>query len=294
MKMKQLHRYISFLLRTTLLLGAMILVNTQALTQEMPDAFETVDPTTVDWSQEPYFYIQFSEGDVHSFLGEYGLSEVMRAKDYVPFSKSIQWTLVPTGTDGEYYLKSLNGNYVRQWPTNGNYCGASPAIDDNRYKFTLTRLSDGYYELVRNSWCLGREDGKEWGRIRPGFAHNSPRAPLRFARLKSNVAHIIYYGEEGSYTSNALDNPSDETRHYLTYSGTAESSLGNNWWSSSVSSRQSIIPKDKSLWTLPTIAAYHLDGLWKIEKAEADGTFYIKKYDEDKYLSMFILMMILK
>ena len=82
MIMKQLFRYASTLLRSALLLGAMAFVNTQTQAQtleqwaEMPDAFETVDPTTVDWSQEPYFYIQFNEGDVHSFLGEYGLNEV--------------------------------------------------------------------------------------------------------------------------------------------------------------------------------------------------------------------------
>ena len=292
MTMKRLFRHTTtIILRTAMLLGAMIFVNTHTKAQtaaqwaEMPDAFETVDPTTVDWSQEPYFYIQFNEGDVHSFLGEYGLSEVMRAKDYVPFSKSIQWTLVPTGANGEYYLKSLNGNYVRQWPSNDAYCGASSTIDDGRYKFTLTPLSDGYYELDRGSYCLGRENGYEWGRIRVGFSPGSPRARLRFARLKSNIAHVIYYREEGPYTSNALDNPSDETRHYLTYSETAESSLGDNWWWSNVSSRQSIIPKDKSLWTLPTVAAYHLDGLWTLEKADVEGNFYIKKYGTSQYLN---------
>lgn len=87
MIMKQLFRHTSTLLRSALLLGAMAFVNIQqtqgqtaAQLAEMPDAFETVDPTTVDWSQEPYFYIQFFEGNVHSFLGEYGLSEVMRGK----------------------------------------------------------------------------------------------------------------------------------------------------------------------------------------------------------------------
>ena len=445
MIMKQLFEHTSTLLRTALLLGAMILVNTQivkaqtdAQWAEMPDAFETIDPTTVDWSQEPYFYIQFNEGDVHSFLGEYGLSEVMRGKDYVPFSKSIQWTLVPTGTDGEYYLKSLDGNYIRQWPTNEAYCGASPTIDDNRYKFTLTSLSDGYYELVKDGWCLGRENGDEWGRIRPGFNHNSPRARVRFARLKPNIAHIIYYREEGTYANN-VNAPSSETRHYLTYSGADYGQKGlinngslegndnsnyyspgsstqstitdgagkdgskgisvssngteendwntqfiikaneiipigtkfrvefdyradqivngvpnqaqaqpgqyNHWdaigsinfstnWqhfskeitvtedmgngneryntfqsiaiclgkkanttfyfdnivltipdNTEVSSRKSIIPENKSLWTLPTIAAYHQDGLWTLEETGVDGEFFIKRYNTEQYLN---------
>lgn len=290
--MKLLFKHTStIILRAALLLGAMAFVNTQTQAQtleqwaEMPDAFETVDPTTVDWSQEPYFYIQFFEGNVHSFLGEYGLSEVMRGKDYVPYSKSIQWTLEPTGTTGEYYLKSQNGNYIRKWPSNDNYCGASSTVDEGRYKFTLKDLSDGYFEIVRGDYCLGREDGAEWGRIRTGFDHDSPRARLRFARLKSNVAHIIYYSNEGTY-ANSVAAPGNETRHYLTYSGTDASLDGTtNWWASDISSRKSIIPSNMSLWTLPTAAAYHLDGLWTLQPADVEGNFYIKKYGTNGYLN---------
>ena len=54
---------------------------------------------------------------------------------------------------------------------------------------------------------------------------------------------------------------------------------------SAVSSRRSIIPPDKPLYTLPTIAAYHQDGLWQLEEASADGKFYIKKYDSNEYLN---------
>ncbi len=54
---------------------------------------------------------------------------------------------------------------------------------------------------------------------------------------------------------------------------------------SAVSSRRSIIPPDKPLSTLPTIAAYHQDGLWQLEEASADGKFYIKKYDSNEYLN---------
>ncbi len=455
MKIKQLLRHTTILLRTALLLGAIAFVNVQqaqaqtaAQRAEMPDAFETIDPTQVDWSQEPYFYIQFDEGNVHSFLGEFGLTNLMHAKDYVPFAKNIQWTLVPTGTAGQYYLKSRNGNYLRQWPSNPDYCGASPDVNDDRYKFTLTSLSDGYYELLRDVFCLGRENGNEWGRIRVGFNPGSPRARLRFAKLKSNIAHIIYYrGEHADGKDNIGDdssqpwNPSaTETRHYLTYSGAdygtrslidngtlegndascffspngntqstitnvgrensrgikvessgdetyehdtqffikakniipigttvrvdfdyradvdvkgigtqaqAQPSQYNHWdvigsinfttnWQhfskefvvtedmgnntdqgrnntfqtiafnlgkkaatsfyfdnivftfddADVSSRQSIIPKNKSLWTLPTAAAYHQDGLWALEPVGNNGEFYIKKYGTEEYLNV--------
>ena len=458
MKIKQLLRYTTLMLRTALLLGAIAFVNVQrteaqsaAQLAEMPNAFETVDPTTVDWSQEPYFYIQFDEGNVHSFLGEFGLTNLMHAKDYVPFAKNIQWTLVPTGTAGQYYLKSRNGNYLRQWGTSV-YCGASPDVDNDRYKFTLTSLSDGYYELLRDGYCLGRENGNEWGRIRVGFDPGSPRARLRFAKLKSNIAHIIYYrGEHADGKDNIGDdssqpwNPSaTETRHYLTYSGvdygtnslidngtldlnddnscfifrqnntnsnsvitsgigregtkglsvvstgteanetdvqffikaksvipigtkvrvdfdykagkdvngistqaqalpsqynhmdvigsidfttnwqhfskefTVTEDMGNNEGQgrsntfqtiafnlgkkaattyyfdnivftledADVSSRQSIIPSDKSLWTLPTAAAYHQDGLWALEPVGNNGEFYIKKYGTEEYLNV--------
>ena len=119
MKMKQLFRYTStIILRTALLLGALAFLNipTQAQTAEqwaeMPDAFETIDPTTVDWSQEPYFYIQFYEGNVHSFLGEYGEWKPLRGKDYIPYANNMQWTLEPTGIVGKYYLKSKRGYYA--------------------------------------------------------------------------------------------------------------------------------------------------------------------------------------
>ena len=451
MTMKRLFRHTNTtLLRTALLLGAMILVNTQivkaqtdAQWAEMPDAFETIDPTTVDWSQEPYFFIQFSEGNVHSFLGEYGEGALMRGKDYIPFSKSIQWTLVPTGTQGKYYLKSRNNRYVF-YPYSTKYCGSSSTINENTLIFTLYKRSDGFYDLTIDglivdgkSQCIGRENGLEWGGIRV-FNQNSPRARVRFARLKPNIAHIIYYSEEGTYNNN-VNAPSSETRHYLTYSGadygqkglinngsmesndnssyyspnsttpsTIEDGIGkdgsrgisvtstgteendwntqfiikaneiipigtkfrvefdyradqivngvpnqaqaqpgqyNHWdaigsinfstnWqhfskeitvtadmgngdgrnnsfqsiaiclgkkanttfyfdnivltipdNTEVSSRKSIIPKDKSLWTLPTIAAYHQDGLWTLEETGVDGEFFIKRYNTEQYLN---------
>ena len=53
-----------------------------------------------------------------------------------------------------------------------------------------------------------------------------------------------------------------------------------------VSSRRSIIPSDKSLWTLPTAAAYHQDGLWELVPDGDNGNFYIKRYGEEQYLTI--------
>ena len=52
-----------------------------------------------------------------------------------------------------------------------------------------------------------------------------------------------------------------------------------------VSTRQSIIPKDKALSSLPTLAAYHQDGLWTLEETGVDGEFYIKRYGTEQYLN---------
>ena len=450
MMMKQLFRHTSTLLRTALLLGAMILVNTQSKAQTaeqwaaMPDAFETVDPTTVDWSLQPYFYIQFNNGDIHSFLGEFGESNKLTAKDYIPFAKNILWTLEPTDTDGQYKLKSKNGYYVysvsevepghadRIHRYYRSSTTADPAI------FTIA-VSGNFFQIkeVGQTTCLGRDHGYEWGDIYD-FALDSPHGIVRFARLKNNIAHIIYYREEGP--ENRQYHPNDNTtRHYLTYSGadygqkglinngsmesndnssyyspnsttpsTIEDGIGkddsrgirvtstgneendwntqfiikaneiipigtkfrvefdyragqivngvpsqaqaqpgeyNHWdaigsinfstnWqhfskeitvtedmgngtgrnntfqsiaiclgkkanttfyfdnivltipdNTEVSSRKSIIPKDKSLWTLPTIAAYHQDGLWTLEETGVDGEFFIKRYNTEQYLN---------
>ena len=450
--MKRLLKHTTILLRTALLLGAIAFVNVQANAQEMPDAFETVDPTQVNWSQEPYFYIQFDEGDVHSFLGEYGEWKPLRGKDYIPFAPSMQWTLEPTGTSGKYYLKSKRGYYAygdRASDLKYYIRGTLDKSNKEKYVFTINKLSDNYcnimidgFSLSNKDQCIGREDGLEWGPVK-NFDKESPRARLRFARLKPNVAHIIYYRAEGKYSSNDINEPSNtETRHYLTYSGvdygtnslidngtldldnnnscffspngstnsTIEQNIGregsrgikvestgteanetdvqffikaksvipigtkvrvdfdykagenvngistqaqalpsqyNHWdvigsidfttnWQhfskeftvtedmgnnegqgrsntfqtiafnlgkkaatayyfdnivftledADVSSRQSIIPSDKSLWTLPTAAAYHQDGLWTIEAVGDNDEFYIKKYGTEEYLNL--------
>lgn len=300
MIMKQLFRHTSTLLRSALLLGAMAFVNIQQTKAQLPDAFETIDPTQVDWSQEPYFYIQFNEGNVHSFLAEYG-GNVMRGKDYTPYAKSMQWTLVNTGTTGKYYLKSKRGNYAAY--DGSKYWRAYSESDRNGksyYVFTLSKRSDGYYNIVVDGLIrhddsknrdyeqvLGRENGYEWGGIR-GFDINSSRALVRFVRLKPNVAHIIYYrGEHADGHDHDANEPNATTTpHYLTYSGTNAALDGTaNWWSATVSSQKSIIPSNKSVWTLPTAAVYHKDGLWTLEETSTEGQFYIKKYGSSQYLN---------
>ena len=58
MKMKQLLRYTTSLLRTAFLLGAMALINTPTTAQMagLPDAFETMDPATIIGDGN-YYYI---------------------------------------------------------------------------------------------------------------------------------------------------------------------------------------------------------------------------------------------
>ncbi|MCR4810794.1 MAG: hypothetical protein K5896_13170 [Prevotella sp.] len=144
-----------------------------------------------------------------------------------------------------------------------------------------SNIRDGYYEIevVSDGKCLSREKGNqannEWADMiknDPANAHNY----VRFVQLKPNAAHIIYYRGEGIENSQYRANWTT-TRHYLTYSNTDDNS-------SVVSSRRSVIPSDKSLWTLPTAAAYHQDGLWALEEAGSNGEFYIKKYGTEEYL----------
>ena len=90
MTKKLLFRHTSTLLRTALLLGAMILVNTQAQAQaQLPDAFETVDPSNAlrnegDEGDNDYFYIQFYEGMIRSYLADRGATNILRSKDFIP------------------------------------------------------------------------------------------------------------------------------------------------------------------------------------------------------------------
>ena len=298
MKMKQLFRYTTLMLRTALLLGALAFVNTQetqAQTAGLPDAFETMDPGDII-GDDNYYYVQFYDHNrkIYSYLTDCGVDQNARTKDFLPYANNRLWTLVDAG-DGDanhFKLKNKDGHYL--------YFGSGGAarvkcVDNvgNASILFVNSLGDGYdiSEVGGNpmyrsgTWTGSTHIGNEWADLpcnvtRRSSYYNSTR--LRFVQLKSNSAFIIYYRGEGIDN----DNPGAETtRHYLTYSGTASSSLGTNWWQSDVSSRQSIIPNDMPLSDLPTLAAYHKDGLWTLEKADVDGQFYIKKYGEDLYLN---------
>ena len=453
--MKQLFIYTSSLLRTVLLLGAIVIVNTQqtkaqpvSITAEMPDAFETIkNPVAGE-----YYYIQFYKEEVYSpylyqsFMGELGEGQQMQAMDYMPFAANRLWMLV-AGSDATHFkLKSKRGFYA-YYDNNNRF--RTTATAENASEFTITDRNGyrtGFKELMSGSARLGRYSKDEWGGIINTQGYNNVNF-VRFAKLKPNAAHIIYYRGEHA---DGLDNDrvsanAATTRHYLTYSdadseitasvilnGNLEANLGGGdascfyigepssttprqatitngigvdgskgisvtsgatddpqeWdtqffirakdvipagktihvefdykasaavnevhtqahaepgvyrgygtfgtlnfttqWqhysrdvevtgtmgndfrtialdlyknnagvvyyfdnivftaptTSKVSSRRSIIPSDKSLWTLPTAAVYHQDGLWILEEASNDGQFYIKRYGEEQYLTV--------
>lgn len=291
MKMKLLLRHTTSLLRTALLLGAaaLITIPTQAQTAGLPDAFETMDPATIIGDGN-YYYIQFYNGStIRSYLTDCGIGQIAYSKDLLPYAKNRLWTLLPAG-DGNsthFYLKNKDGHFL-YFESGGSArvrCTDNPLVASI---LTFNSLGDGYDISEANvvePHPMFRNNNVEWGELicnakRYGSLNDWYR--LRFAKLKDNAAFIIYYREEGADNS---DPSAATTRHYLTYSGTESSSLGTNWWESDVSSRQSVIPSDKALCTLPTLAAYHKDGLWTIEKADVNGQFYIKKYGTDKYLN---------
>lgn len=457
--MKPTFSHSASLLRAVLLLGALTFVNEQqtaeaqpvSITQDMPDAFETVDidKTSVIGNGE-YYYIQFYHEETNapylyqSFMGEVGEGGIMHAMDYMPFAPNRLWTLV-AGSDATHFkLKSKRGYYAywdnsaARFKTTATEANASEFFYKNRgsYRAGFKELVTTY-NSVNKSMC--RNAGNEWGVI---INSTSNAGYVRFAKLKPNAAHIIYY-REGEADN---ENPQASTiRHYLTYSGadngvtasvifngdlnsnmqggdvscffvgtpssdspqpatvtdgigvdnskgisitsaatgspqewdtqffirskdvipegstihvefsyrasvavdgvqtqahsepgvyrqhgtfgslnfttgwqrysrdiTIPAGLGNDFRTiainlyknnagvvyyfdnivftapitTEVSSRRSIIPPDKSLWTLPTAAVYHQDGLWTLEETGSDGQFYIKKYGEEQYLTV--------
>ena len=292
MTMKQLFRHTTFLLRTVLLLGAIAFVNTQqtqaqpvSITAEMPDAFETKTPVIGDGE---YYYVQFYYEEVYSpylyqpFLGELGEGVQMQAMDYMPFAPNRLWTLV-AGSDATHFKLMSKRGYFAYYANNRFYTTSN---EDNASEFTITDRNGyrkGFKELITTgNNRLGRwEAGGEWGQIIDTKGYNNVNF-VRFAKLKPNAAHIIYYRGEGVDNN---DPQASTTRHYLTYSGTDNNHTEWNFRPSTVSSRRSIIPSDKSLWTLPTAAVYHQDGLWDLEEANSDGEFFIKRHGTDSYLN---------
>ncbi len=296
MKMKQLLRYTTILLRTVLLLGALTILNipAQAQTAEqwaaMPNAFETKVPSDVIGDGK-YYYIQFYYSTNISYLSDQGNGNKLWSKDYIPFAKNLQWTLVGTGVADQFKLKSLSGNWA--------YFNGTDYLSTNDESqasvFTYYNHSGGGYEIGPITYTGNTIAGNKkisnveypWVNIWNNSKGND-RSCLRVAKLKDNVAHIIYW-QETIYNSN--NNPVDPnadsranangftTHHYLTYSGTGDVI------SDAVSSRKSVVWYYDAWNTLPTLAAYHQDGLWTLEKVGDNGEFYIKKYGTEEYLN---------
>lgn len=308
MIMKQLFRHTTSLLRTALLLGAATLFNilpTQAMTEaelkEMLNAFETKTPTIDDGQ---YYYIQYYYDGKISYLTDRGADKFASTADFMPSNNRL-WTLVSNGVDGQFWLKSKNGNYIGfarfETTINGNtvngsrYGSVANTTDTRIASFKLNTSGDGYnisdvnniYPTTTSTGLLGRPGNNEWSiplSIERDNLSGQQNSRMHFVQLKSNTAFIIYYRQEGVENSNPNANA---TRHYLTYSGTDDARLDGTqyWWHSEVSSQKSIIPSDKPLSTLPTVSAYHKDGLWTLEKADVEGQFYIKRYEDGKYLN---------
>ncbi len=291
MNIKRLLKHTTILLRTALLLGAVTFASVpmKAGTVVLPDAFDTMDPADIIGDGN-YYYIQFYEQsrNIYSYLTDCGVNVNARAKDFLPYANNRLWTL-ENAYDGDathFKLRNKDGHYL--YFESGSAARVK-CVDNvgNASILFVNSLGDGYdisavggNPMYRNGTTGSTHIGNEWADLpcnvtRRSSYYNSTR--LRFVQLNSNSAFIIYYRGEGIEDNNS---GAETTRHYLTYSGTNENAKDNvhPWWSSTISSQQSIVPKSKPLCTLPTLAAYHKDGLWTLEKADVEGQFYIKKY----------------
>lgn len=241
--MKHISRYTSTLLRTAILLGALSFVNTptKAQTTTLPDAFETMDPTTTPSiiGDGNWYYIQFYMGNNRCYLADRGEDVVMHSKDFLPFANDIQWTLVDAGS-GKFKLKSRNERYVYYKSDESRFkCGSLSQADN----LTIRKQSGGGgYEIHvdgddNNAMRNFGSSTNVWGDIDKGQKNNA-RACMRIAKLKTNVAYIIYYQEPIYTNSTTPVNRNQDSRsgalgfsqpHYLTYSGTDTEAEG---WSS--------------------------------------------------------------
>ncbi|MCR5644073.1 MAG: hypothetical protein K6G32_12170 [Prevotella sp.] len=293
--MKQLLRHTSPLLRTALLLAALALIctPTKAQTEVFPDAFETMNPASIIGDGN-YYYIQFYFGSDISYLSDQGNGNAIRTKDYIPFAKNIQWTLESTGETNQFRLKSLSGNWA--FLDGGYKCTNEVARAST---FTFYNHRGGGYEIgttANPANCMvgntsASPGNQPWINVYDYVHsnHSYARCCLRIAKLKDNIAHIIYW-QEPVYDSQNHDTRNTRggengfnKRHYLTYSGTDASISDANFRTSSVSSRSSILP-DYATWTIATAAAYHQDGLWTLEQGDINNEFYIKKYGANDYV----------
>lgn len=298
--MKHISRYTSTLLRTTLLFGAMILINITGQAQtaeqwaEMPDAFETMNPASIIGDGN-YYYIQFYNTGKISYLTDRGLNKKVWASDFLPSNNRL-WTLVSAndGDDTHFKLMSKEGNYLGFGAFEGSNRYGSVDNYGNAVTFTLRQEQDGYNIFdVNNSGLLARYNNNEWTDIpyqdeRPS---NKNFACMHFVKLKSNVAYIIYYRDNTVYDSGTLNSNWNDIgpNHYMTYSMTdSPDDISSGLFTTTqqiVSSRKSITGNTKESWNLPTAAAYHKDGLWTIEKTGEGDNFQIRKYGTYDYLN---------
>ena len=240
----------STLLRTALLLGVAVFVNIQQVkAQEMPDAFETVDPADIladNTLLNDYYYIQFyikKDNALNTYeyfyLADRGDGNPLRTKDFIPFAKNIQWKLVKTG-DNQYKLQSGENNYVYfDYSTSVNLFKCTSNSNDASI-LTYRKRSDGGYEIMLTDVPTGitnpertcmqnNNGGNGWAQV-SRMNKNNARVCLRFAKLKTtNVAYLIFYQDptydsKGNYVDGNYETYSNRDwftqRHYLTYSGT--------------------------------------------------------------------------
>ena len=234
MTMKQLFRHTSTLLRSALLLGAMAFVNIhqiQAQTEGLPDAFLTIEPTDAIGDTENWYYIQFYDGaDQYniidrSYLADEGVGNNVRTKDYIPFAKNIQWQFEDAGNN-QFFLRSRNGNYIYLDGTNYKCGSTKTALSITK---RTNSQSGGGWDIsisATSTSAMCRESRAVWADI-IDYNHNSHRYPgtrLRIAKLKENIAHIIYYqdpisGGVSGNTDTRGGSAGFTKHHYLTYSG---------------------------------------------------------------------------
>ena len=165
MKMKQLLKYISSLLRIVLLLGALTLFNNQptlAQTVGLPDAFETMDPATIIGDGN-YYYIQFYNGtSIRSYLTDCGVNQIARAQDFLPYANNRLWTLEAAGDVTHFKLKNKDGHYL-YFETGGS--ARVRCVDNSTSASILTffSLGDGYDISVANDvYPMYRNNNAEW------------------------------------------------------------------------------------------------------------------------------------
>lgn len=270
----------------------------------MPDAFEIMNPASII-NDGNYYYIQFynTEHTKCSYLTDCGVNQRVRSTDFLPSNNRL-WTLVSAndGNANHFYLKNKAGNFIQFGSFTGSD-GYKPRVGcvadvADASKLTFHSLGEGY-DITRadvEDYPMYRPSDLEWAELAYQNTLNKRASlyylyRLRFVKLKSNVAYIIYYRDNTIYDNSTLNSNCDAIgpNHYMTYSMTdLPNDISDNRFTNTqqiVSSRKSVTGNTKQSWNLPTAAAYHKDGLWTIEKTGDGDNFYIKKYGTNDYLN---------